>query len=79
MWRPGPALGVMLESSGPSYNEMVIDAVHWSARLPESVEAIVGDPGAHRDLMDAFPYLSPGDVPLLRLNVDDWSTPFSEW
>ena len=80
VWRPGPPLGVMFEHSrSGSYNEIVVDAVHWSARMPEAVEAIIGDPSAHRALMDAFPYLSPDDVPLLRLNVDDWTAPFSGW
>ena len=78
VWQPGPSLGVMLEhgARASSYNEMIVDAVHWSARLPEAVEAIIGDPGAHQALMDAFPYLSPSDVPLLWLDVDDFDSPF---
>ena len=71
----------MLEqgAGASAYNEMIVDAVHWSARLPEAVEAIIGDPGAHQALMNAFPDLSPNDVPLLRLNVDDWFAPFGDW
>ena len=81
VWQPGPSLGVMLEqgAGASAYNEMIVDAVHWSARLPEAVEAIIGDPGAHQALMNAFPDLSPNDVPLLRLNVDDWFAPFGDW
>ena len=80
VWRPGPHLGVMFErcASG-SYNEVVVDAVHWSAHLPEAVEAIIGNPSAHWALLNAFPYLEAYNVPLLRLNIDDWYAPFSNW
>lgn len=59
-----------------SYNEIIIDAPHWRAHLPDAVEAIVGD----RAIYDAFIAnynLAPERVPFVTLDRTNWDAPFS--
>lgn len=76
-----------------SYNEIVVDSRAWIDRLPSSIEAFFFPGGSKCDfdsscqqtvraahdtfLREYFPSLTKYDVPLLRLNVTDWESPFS--
>ena len=61
------------------YNEILIDGAHWTQHLPEVIEAFIGDgepaKSQHRQFLQEFG-LHPSDVPLLRIDVNDWVEPF---
>lgn len=82
-WRPAdlPAMFDVARGTGV-YNEVIIDARHWTRNLPHSVEAIFSTAGGeveagriHAGLVEAY-RLDAGAVPLLALDSRDWNAPF---
>lgn len=73
-----------------SYNEVVVDTASYTARLPDSIEAVFWVKGckqsgpyceryareAHRKLVDHFG-LAEGALPLLTFDPMKWDGPFS--
>lgn len=59
------------------YNEIIIDAVHWRAHMPDVVEAIFGNRDAHQAFLAEFD-LSERSHPFLELDSMDWTSPFRE-
>ena len=58
------------------YNEIVIDAPHWRAHLPDAIDAIIGNRGAYQAFIDRYD-IDPTRVPLVSLDASNWETPFS--
>ena len=58
------------------YNEIVIDAPHWRAHLPDAIDAIIGNRRAYQALIDRYD-IDPVRVPLVSLDASNWETPFS--
>ncbi|KAL1498856.1 hypothetical protein AB1Y20_013381 [Prymnesium parvum] len=62
------------------YNEIILDGAHWNDHLPGTIEAFFGGEKARRQretFLQAFPQLSPSEVPLLRFDRNNWEEPFS--
>lgn len=68
------------------YNEIIVDGDDATAHLPDSVDAIfytVGGAEAqrareqHAQFLAEYPSLSAADVPLVVLDLDNWSHPFA--
>lgn len=60
-----------------AYNEIIIDAVHWRAHLPDVVQAVFG----RRDFYDQFIAhygLDEARVPFLTIDINGWEQPFDE-
>lgn len=92
-WRPtdiGPMLAMYdqygVRGNYGGYNELVVDSMHWNARLPKSIEAFYFETGANeeakrkiRSVRAAFlrTFGSNAFTPLVRLDVTDWRTPFA--
>lgn len=61
------------------YNEILIDATHWTNHLPDAIEAFVGESDLARQQHQRFLQqygLTPDEVPLLKINPIDWDKPF---
>ena len=67
------------------YNEIIVDGDDATAQLPGSIEAFFYVAGGqaewqareqYRRFRDAYPSLSPGDVPLVEFDLSDWENPF---
>ena len=56
------------------YNEVIIDAEHWRNNLPNTIEAIFGNPAAHARFQERYG-LNSATNPVLRLDRSDWSNP----
>ena len=73
-------------TDGVGYNEIVVSAVYWNARLPHTIEAffyLCGNTQAmthsrnvHAAFLRQF-QLTAQDVPLLCLDSGNWDHPFS--
>ena len=80
------------KTDGKFYNELIFDAAAFTANLPNAIEAVfylredcsdaISGPkcedysrAAHRSILKHFG-LTPGQVPFLRFQPWDWTTPF---
>ena len=93
VWRPEDFGAYLLRScryqkevQGPwshryDYNEILVDGDHWNAHLPAAIEAFFGDGmmarSAHQHFLDEFG-LTSEQVPLLKLDLNNWLEPFSD-
>ena len=62
------------------YNEVVVDGLHWTEHLPDTIEAFFGTGDLARTQHRAFlrEYgLSAQQVPLLAFDLSNWDEPFS--
>ena len=57
------------------YNEIVVDGEHWSAHLPDAIEAFFGPSSLgrqqHAEFLEEF-LLRADQVPLLEFDPNDW-------
>lgn len=56
--------------------QVIVDAVHWRAHLPDVIEAVFNDRETHSAFLQAYGLTSESH-PFVTLNFDDWSAPFS--
>jgi len=79
-------MGILFERSANNnhYNEVIIDSLFWHNHLPDAIEAFyytVGSDAAviaqtrrwHQQFITQYP---TSDCAMLKLNVNDWVTPF---
>ena len=59
------------------YNEFVVDSAWWRSHMPDVVEAVFGDPSAHRAFVDAYRSqgVSEATHPYVRIDRGDWNAP----
>jgi hypothetical protein len=55
---------------------LIVDGDVWTASLPDTIDAIIGDAWQHEAFLKEFE-LTAVDVPLVQANWFDWETPFS--
>lgn len=62
----------------PAYNEIIIDAEHWRAHMPDVIEAIYGDRRVLEQFVRAYPGVSEQTHPFLTLDAANWDEPFQD-